>query len=222
MGEFDESLHYDKGNKYERASSLALDMDILGTQYNDVLDLVWTQSPHMSDAQRERMKKIVSDCEAQNDDWGIKDPRMCLTYELWAEELPPHKLIVIYRDSAQVWPWFKWLGKRKYLTNFNRAYSYLHRWQEHNHNILRLLASSPNENIILGYHELMTDDSEFARLQNFVGRPLADRRKPELYRSKSRQDIFIRFADWLLARRTGSSTDDTMNDLRAARARQIG
>ncbi|MDX2473233.1 MAG: sulfotransferase [Candidatus Krumholzibacteria bacterium] len=221
MGDFDSDVHYDKGNKYEREDSLDLGLDILGTDSYDVLDLAGDPDTSLSEAQRSRMKAIIAQCDTAHDNWGIKDPRMCLTYRLWAEELPAHKLIIVYRDPAQVWPRFKWMGKRKYLTNFNRAYSYLHRWQEHNRNILEFLQESPQQKIVLSYHELMSGNKEFERLQAFVGQQLTDRRKPELYRTKSGQDIFIKFADWLLARKTGQSTGDTIAQLGAARAREL-
>jgi len=222
MGEFDENVHYDKGNKYERESSFQLDLELLGTTSDAVLDLVGGGLPPLSEVQRQRMQAIIAEGADTGGDWGIKDPRMCLTYERWREELPPHKIIFVFRDPAQVWPRYKWLGKRKYVTNFNRAYSYLHRWQEHNRNVLRYLDQGPQERIVLDYHELMVGDVEFGRLQTFVDRPLEDRRQKELYRSKAGQDIFLRFADGLLARRTGCSTRDTMRELRDFRAREIG
>lgn len=222
MGEFDADVSYDKGNKYERQSTLDLDLDILGTEDYEVLDL----SPHeingLSETQRDQMKTIITGCNAAHEAWGFKDPRACLTYDLWAEELPEHKLIIVFRDPAQVWPRFKWMGKRKYHTNFSRAYSYLHRWQEHNRNILRFMETSKRERLVLSYNELMTEDAEFRRLEEFVGMKLEDRRRPDLFRSKSKKDIFLKFGDWLLGRRSGITTKDTMEALHAARARQLG
>lgn len=222
MGEFDENVSYDKGNKYERESSFQLDLELLGTESDAVLDLAGGRLPPLTDGQRRKMQAVIAEGAATGGDWGLKDPRMCLTYERWLEELPPHKIIFVFRDPAQVWPRYKWLGMRKYLTNFNRAYSYLHRWQEHNRNVLRYLEQGSQERLVLDYHQLMSNDAEFGRLQNFVGRPLEDRRKKELYRSKAGQDMFLRFADGLLAKRTGCSTTDTMHELRALRAREIG
>ena len=218
MGEFDESVSYDKGNKYEREATLALDMDILGAPDFEVLDLTPGGTPAMSEAQRRRMRAIIADCQAAHADWGFKDPRAALLYELWVEELPAHKVIAIFRDPAEVWPRFKWLGKRKYHTNFARAYTYLQRWQEHNSNIVRCLRQGKAEHIMLGYRELMTDDREFARLQEFVGRPLTDRRKPGLYRNRSPHDVFLRAAEGLLSLRGGPTTAQTLADLAAMRA----
>jgi hypothetical protein len=217
MGDFDEEISYDKGNKYERQSTLRLDMEILGTEDFEVLELTLDKNVTLADDDRVRMRKIIRDCQEEFQDWGFKDPRSALIYNLWAEELPEHKIIAVYRDPAQVWPRFRWGGKRKYHTNFNRAYSYLQRWREHNVNILESLKSSPMDHIVLSYNDLMKGDAELNRLEKFVGRNLVDMRKPGLFRSKAQRDIFLRFADWLLAIRTGQSTKDTMALLDAAR-----
>ncbi len=217
MGEFDEGVSYDKGNKYERESTLQLDMDILGAEDYEVLDLASADQLKLNDDQRQKMNEIITQCDASHDNWGFKDPRASLLYQLWAEELPPHKLIVVFRHPAQIWPRFKWLGKRKYHTNFNRAYSYLHRWQEHNRNILSCLERSKMEYIVLSYRELMTSDSEFIRLNEFVGGGLEDRRKPDLFRSKTTMDIFLRMADWFMDRKKGISVEKTMADMGALR-----
>ena len=217
MGDFDESQSYDGGNKYEREATLALDMDILGAEDFEVLALTPGDRPQLTDPQRERMRAIIRECEAAHADWGFKDPRAALTYDLWAEELPPHRIIAVYRDPAEVWPRFRWNGRRKYHTNFWRAYTYLQRWQEHNTNILRFLRRSGTEHIMLGYRELMSDDREFARLQEFVGRPLADRRNPGLYRNRSPRDVFLRAADAWLGLRGGPTSADTLAELAAMR-----
>jgi len=205
MGEFDEGISYDKGNKYERQDPLALDMRIMGkTEYTD-LDVTPGHALQLTDQQRTQMKEIIESCQEKYSDWGFKDPRAALLYQLWAEELPEHKLIVVFRSPEQVWPRFRWMGKRKYHTNFRRAYDYLLRWYRHNDNILTVLNDPQQEFIVLNYNALMSSDKEFQRLQRFVGTPLVDKRKPSLYRSKSGDDLFIRVARWYLHKRTGKS-----------------
>lgn len=152
MGDFDENISYDKGNKYERQSTLRLDMDILGTEDFKVLDLTPGENVSLADDDRRRMRDIIRDCQEKFQDWGFKDPRSALTYNLWAEELPEHKIIAVFRDPAQIWPRYRWNGKRKFHTNFNRAYSYLHRWREHNVNILEFLKTGPMDHIVINYN----------------------------------------------------------------------
>lgn len=221
MGEFDPGVNYDRGNKYERAESLALDLDILGTDSYRVIDLPPLEHAVLSAAQRERMVSIIDACEEEHEDWGMKDPRMCLTYPLWADELPPHRLIVVFRDPTQIWQRFKWKGKQRLVINPRRAYIYQEMWVRHNRSILEILRSSDRESVVLGYHELMTDDREFARLQAFAGRSLHDVRKPELYRSRSEPDLLLKLAGWWLGRRTGLRSDETFAELEEYRSRQV-
>jgi hypothetical protein len=215
MGEFDGDISYDKGNKYERQSCLALDMEILGTCDFGVLDVTAHGEAQMTAGQREKMQDIISQCQSEHENWGFKDPRCALTYNLWAQELPPHKIIAVYRDPAQVWPRFRWNGKRKYHTNFNRAYIYLQRWHEHNTNILKFLKEGSNEYLMINYHDLMSGDKDFIRLQEFVGQDLVDRRNLGLYRSKSGGDFFLKAADWWLEKKAGLSCRKAIESLDA-------
>ena len=217
MGDFDESVTYDGGNKYEREATLALDMELLRAPDDEVLDLAPPVALAPTPEQRERMRAIIAACEAGHADWGFKDPRACLLYDLWARELPPHRIVAVHRDPAEVWSHFKWSGRRYYHTNFHRACAYLHRWHEHNAALLRILAVTPQPWIMVGYRELMSDDREFARLQDFVGLPLQDTRKPGLYRNRPRHDVFLRSADRLLRWRHGIAVDRMMDDLGALR-----
>jgi len=214
MGEhFDDDVSYDKGNKHEREAVLALNLEILGTESYGVLGIGAERGRTMSDGQRESMRGIIRDCESRHDAWGFKDPRSALTYQLWEEELPEHKIVAIVRDPAEIWPRFKWRGMRKYLGNFGFAWDYVNRWYEYNANILDVLNSTKHQALLLEYESLMTDDSTFERLQNFIGRPLTDQRRPDLYRSKSRPDLFLRVADARLKRKTGRSMADVMQEL---------
>lgn len=217
MGDFDESVSYDRGNKYERASVLALDMDILGAPDDEVLDLGVRGPLQLTEAQRARMRGIIADGQSRHADWGFKDPRLTLVYDLWAQELPEHRLIAVYRDPAEAWPRFKWRGRRLYHTNFARAASFLDRWHEHNERLLRLAGEPGRDILFLGYHELMSDDAELQRLRDFVGRDLADRRQSGLYRGRPHPDVFLRAASWWRDRRTGRPAAAVLADLDAAR-----
>ena len=210
MGDFDGGTSYDKGNKYERQSCLQLNMDILGTQDYRVLHLTSGPDVLLSLSQRERMQEIIRECESGDSDWGFKDPRCCLTYELWAEELPEHKIIVVYRNPEQIWPRFKWQGKQKYHTNFNRAYEFLKRWHEHNFEIINCLDRTDREVLVLNYHDLMTSYEGFDRLERFVGHKLEDRRRLDLYRSRHSGDLFLNVSDRLLGYQRGRSITGTM------------
>lgn len=218
MGEhFDDDVSYDKGNKYEREAALGLNMAILDTESYGVLGIGAERGLDMTFQQREIMRSIIRDCDSRHEAWGFKDPRTALTYKLWAEELPAHKIVAIVRDPAEIWPRFKWRGMRKYLGNFRYAWDYVNRWYESNANILDILDTTAHQAAVFEYGTFMTDDEEFRRLEAFIGRPLTDSRRPDLYRSRSQPDVFLRSADARLRRRTGRNMDDVVKSLRAWR-----
>lgn len=220
MGDVDPDVDYDAGNKYERADCLALNLEILGTTTYDVIDLAPGRAV-ADERQQARMDDLVARCQARHADWGIKDPRLCLTYGLWRPHLPPHRLIVVYRDPAQVWPRFKWRGRRGFAVNLRRAAAYQRRWIEHNRGVLDALAATDLPRIVLSYHELMTGPEEFARLEAFVGRPLADCRESGLYRSRARPDLNLKLAGWWLDVRHGLRCADVLAELAALRQEEL-
>lgn len=217
MGDFDENISYDRGNQYEREEAFQLNLEILGAPDDEVLDLALPQNLAMDVRQREKMQAMISENQATGQSWGFKDPRTSLTYPLWAEELPPHKIVVLFRDAAQVWPRYIWAGKRLYHTNFSRAYAYVQRWQEHNLSLLKYLQETSMDYLVLNYGELMTSDQEFRRLDNFIGGGLKDLRNPQLYRSKTQGDWFFSAADWWYKKRKGCSVSETMAKLESYR-----
>jgi hypothetical protein len=214
MGEdIDAGVAYDEGNKYERGSCLRLNMEILGAPDYEVLDLSAQRAGPLSAGQRARMQSIITRCSAAHDDWGFKDPRTTLTYQLWAEELPPHRLIAVYRPPAEIWPRFRYTGLRRHYMNPLLAWRFANRWYEHNLRLLDHLAASTQERIVLSYRDLMTTDEEFARLQRFVGRPLVDRRRKDLYRSRRTRDSLLGLALRGCAARYGRSAVQIMQEL---------
>ena len=71
---------------------------------------------------------------------------------------------------------------------------------------------------VLGIFEV---NGEFARLQDFVGRPLDDRRRAELYRTRVGGDVFLLVAGRFLAYRKGLRCARTMVDLASWRERSL-
>ncbi len=49
-----------------------------------------------------RLKDIVAEYNQTEKPWGIKDPRMLLTYDLWTPYLPPHMLVGTFRHPLAV------------------------------------------------------------------------------------------------------------------------
>ena len=65
------------------------------------------------------------------------------------------------------------------------------------------------------YQDLMSGPLAFTQLERFVGRPLEDTRKAGLYRSKARGDVFLKWGDWAIKRKTGQSVHATLARLHA-------
>src|SRR5262245_61853891 len=107
MGEdFDAKVSYDEGNKYERETALALNLDILKVGNYRIIDLPNPDELQLTPQQRLCMREIIQNCNSRYTDWGFKDPRTTLVYPLWVSELPEHKLIAIYRTPEEIWPRF--------------------------------------------------------------------------------------------------------------------
>jgi hypothetical protein len=208
--EIDENQSYDQGNQYERRSTQHLNMEILGAKDSGVLFLARPKTLIMTSAQRDRMGEIIRTCNARYVNWGFKDPRTCLTYPLWAGELPVHKLIAVYRAPEEIWPRFRYNGLKYWIANPWFAWAFMQRWYEHTINILDFCEKTSMDYLVLSYKELMTGSDEFERLQSFVAQPLLDRRRRDLYRGQSRSYPALTIATWLMARKTGYTPDQLL------------
>lgn len=218
MGDnIDDNVTYDKGNKYERESSLRLDMNILNVKDFYVLDLKTPDPLRLQPEHRERMRAIIKQCNLNYSNWGFKDPRATLIYPLWAEELPEHKIIAVFRPPAEIWPRFRYNGLRYFHTNPQRAWEFMSRWCEHNQKLLSCLQNTSMKFIVLNYRELVTTQVEFERLQKFMGIPLTDRRRPGLYRARSQNTLFLKFMTQLFALKNGCSPEKLIEQLEALR-----
>jgi hypothetical protein len=65
----------------------------------------------------------------------------------------------------------------------------------------------------------MQSDVEFGRLQDFVGIKLNDRRRPDLYRSRSDGNLLISSAAWLAHKQMGSKPEEIIEKFEALRER---
>ena len=78
MGDFQENISYDEGNKYERESTLEVDMEILGAGDYRVLDLRSSRRLRLDEGIYHKMREIIAGCGSRYEDWGFKDPRALL------------------------------------------------------------------------------------------------------------------------------------------------
>ena len=217
MGEHDTNVSYDLGNKYERESSLKLNMDILGHSSDRFIDQPAPKQLVLSQAHRQQMRDIIQQCNADYPNWGFKDPRSTLLYPLWADELPPHKIIAIYRTPSEMWPRFRYDGWRYAYTNPQNAWNCVNRWSEHNLRLVQDLQQSHMPFIMLNYRDLMSTPAEFDRLQNFVGQPLNDQRHGELYRGQPKTYKLLETVAWFAAKTNGYHYQEIIDKLEALR-----
>ena len=219
MGEFDSLeglLGYDEGHKYERLASQVINrrmlrnvksslsvlgtnksnrgLDAAGYEYNDDAAVVINEKALneqiISGSERDNISRLVKECCDRHQNWGFKDPRTCLTYSLWAEELPEHKLIVVYRNYSALFK--RMLRRRRHkipIVNLPRVYALCHAWTLHNVRIIEYLQATTMPALVLNYDEFMRTPGALERLSAFVGKPLTDVRKPELYRNRPRDTI---------------------------------
>lgn len=186
MGEFDASVSYDYGNKYERQSTLRLNEDILGQRDVNSIHLVAPKDLTLSDEHLKRMRQVVDENNlVYGYNWGFKDPRTCLVYPLWASELPDHKMIAIYRNPYELWLRYRPRKLTSRYLKFFLAPELLARWFEYNTNILTFLREAVADCLLLEYQQLMMSQKEFDRLQDFVNVKLNDQRQMGLYRHRA-------------------------------------
>ncbi len=215
----DEDITYDKGNKYERQSVLRVNQGLLAEI--DPWDF-WEKSPTEMDPDeiyRPRIKEIIR--EQGDSDWGFKDPRCAITYPLWNEELPEHKIIFIYREMSEVWPRYRYDSILYFPYNFKLAWAHVEQWYVYNAAIIAALKNTTREFITLEYKALMTTQSEFDRLAAFIGKGLDDRRRPELYRTSKQNSIHLKSADKKLKKKYGISAEEYLKVLGDFRSREL-
>jgi hypothetical protein len=182
---------YDRGTFYERSDARELNQHMIG--FGDpAFEHPAPRSLRFGDEERVRMRQIVRECEAEETSWGFKDPRTCLTYPAWREELPAHRLLVVYRSLEEVWN-HCWRNER----DFGFTWRVVRTWCDYNERALAAFERHRGDAILIGYEKLMTDDAEFARLERFVGHPLKDLRDPARYRSRPEGRLSISAASAL-------------------------
>jgi len=173
---------YAAGNKWERASTLALDKAILDANDVDSLSLApRDDAALLRDDHLERARRIAASLDAAGE-WGFKDPRACLAWPLWRRVLRAPRIVGVYRDFGGVVGHF--LENAAAVHRVGRHWRLrveglaLRRWCEYNARVLEAIAGSDGSSILLSYERLMEGDEELDHLRRFVGRALADPRKP--------------------------------------------
>jgi hypothetical protein len=202
MGVFDQRLGYDDRNTYERYEALdlnrgllaaasirdregvrrsRLERDIAGYQPNtDTASFVRRRklATVLAGADVEPFRRLAAELSAAHADWGFKDPRTCLTYDVWRRALPEHHVVGVYRRFDEVLSRFK-VG----WTSPVRVARLVRSWIVHNEMLVDHLRRR-DDYVLLRYDELMGGLDELVRMGAYLGRSVSDRRKADMYRAR--------------------------------------
>jgi hypothetical protein len=191
MVEQESDKAYREGNKYERSSTNKFNKELLAAGNTKSIFLrTRLDIDAMKPEQYVAAKKLVSQIEAEaGGDWGFKDPRTCLTYDFWKTVLPRHKAICVIRDPKKVHDHYA--GWK--LFGFRDGINALLAWHTYNELILEYVKELPlDRSIVVDYGMLVSKETEFSRLEKFVGRKLVDRRNNQ--RRRKTLDFGVTYA----------------------------
>ncbi len=172
---------YSEGAFYERQACYHVNLRLLGWRDDKILFRQPPGNLRLKPDDARMMQAIIAENEVSYTDWGFKDPRTCLTYSLWAQHLPLHRLIVVFRPVEDIWPRYVYSGWR-FWKHWGRAVALVRTWCLYNAAILDIVQQTQAEVLVLSYRLLISDDAEYRRLCDFVGRPLPDVREKRAQR----------------------------------------
>lgn len=172
---------YDDGNHFERASTNALNKSLLGRSGGNSLRTFRPLGAEEVTAKlRAEALDLVGGLERRAEPWGFKDPRSCLTYPVWKQVLPAHRIICVYRSPAEVHAHYT----RKKSLDTTRGIRTLRAWYEYNQGMLQAFEQAPAANrLLVDYATLMQNSGELTRLSEFVGLEMRDERVASLRRA---------------------------------------
>ncbi len=207
---YQKDISYDSGSKAERDSTKVINNMILGS--DDLFSLAITNKIYIDKSILEKMRETLIRINDTEKDWGFKDPRTCLTYDLWKNLLPKHKVIIVFRSPEEVWTHYWKSPLKKRLRVMRRFFD---SWCMHNKNMLNILSGDMADFLVIEYSKFMKSNSELNRLESFLGRPLVDARKRELHRSISFGSVFYSVSKFIYKLRTGVNPDEIYHELQS-------
>ncbi|MEM9829705.1 MAG: sulfotransferase [Bacteroidota bacterium] len=186
---------YHTGNKYERLSFKNINKSILDCEDLESLDtLEDLQISETSRQQETYMRQSIQQCNNSYQYWGFKDPRTCITYPLWKQYLPKHKIIAIYRHPYQVMQHY--LRNKRLDDKLKRTYKSVKGWKFYNSLLLNILENTDQDTFIFNYEDFMHNASILQGLSEFCGLPMVNTILKSSYHNKKTNNSFIKLLDF--------------------------
>lgn len=211
-------ISYDEGEKFEDPWASLITKAVLRVPWrHNSLEIPDTGKIEADERLRVVAQRYVLDRSQGAQDWGFKEPRASLVYDFWREMLPEHKVVFVLRRPEEIWvrymrrfPWY-----RPYK-RIRRGVMALRAWCFYNERLLGSLERDNADYTLLLFSRLVGEETEFKRLESFLGRELKDSRKTDLYRNRTMKTSRVfayRLHKCVLMAITSFSVDRTWNRL---------
>jgi hypothetical protein len=205
--------------KYEARSAQEITDEILGIPRKQLSLEVTSRALPVNGVQVEaiqRMRRMAAELDERYGDWGFKDPRAALTYRYWKQGLPPHRVIIIYRDPVEVWRRYARVNRKWWSRTAFKV------WCDYNKSILSSVSVHEGSKVLaLKFEELLSGDDEWKRLEEFAGRELVDVRDPGQSRFRVNADRRNMLVYKLLQKLAGSEASTVYQQLESLRNRRV-
>jgi len=149
--------------------------------------------------------KIESYIDSQNtySNWGMKDPRIVMTYPVWKLLLPDHKIIVIYRNPIDVaYHYTRNVSPLKVFSILNNSVKAFNAWNIYNKQIIKYLHQEDSvESIIFDYDKFLFKDTSIEELARFVSKTISDTRIRLKGKKKNLRYTVIKFIGAFVVKR---------------------
>lgn len=195
MGDFDLSIDYYNGQKYEREDTSHAIWDILDCREKHSLDTLPPFNEQIIRRHLPELVQLIKKYDNKYDKWGFKEPRSVFVYPYLKDQINDHKLICVYRDPFDVV--LHYLQFFKY--DLKRVLKSLKAWKAHNEEMVTIIESSKQELILFNYRSFVKEIDSIDKLSDFVGVDLIDVRKPKKKKKKFEKMIHHALANFLLS-----------------------
>ena len=197
MGDFDESINYYEGQKYEREDISHILWDVLDCRDQHSLDTFPPFDLEIMERELPALISLVNHHNKQYAHWGFKEPRALFVYEKIKAHLGKHKVICVYRNPKDVvLHYLRFAG-----LDLKSGLKAIKAWKLYNQEMLRVIRQNENDTelILCNYNSFVSKLKSIDTLSSFVGQEMVDVRKPQSRKKQGmRQRIHLLVAKTIL------------------------